>query len=272
MTGKRNELMTAPVIASRTPVFAPSLKGGMTNWRISSVYGTASVKGKLTQVHRNILDAMFAFAIKTRELGNGALEMLVDPYTITKETGSSRDYKWLKAKLHDMKQADVEIIDASGLQHFGGIVSEWREANVRVPMPGGALNGERPLLAVTISSVWMRLYNVKLTVSYKELIRDIAEQPSGVLQSLIRYCLTQRELNKKLDTLLEEIGAITSSTSRSQRFEIKKQVKAADLTGFGIEIKNEVVFYKQHPKVFFRNPEQQDKGGVKRGGVRSSVR
>lgn len=251
---QKNRLMTASVLASRTPVFAPSLRGGVTNWRISNIYGTASVQGKLTQVHRNILDAIFAFAIEKRDFENGSMEILVDPYTITKETGSSRDYKWFKAKLHDMKQADVEIIDAEGLQHSGGIVCEWREANVRVPMPGGALNGERPLLAISISSAWMRLYNTKLTVSYKELIHCIAELPTGVLQAIVRYCITQRELNKKLDTLLEEIGAITSLTSRSQRFEIRKQVKEADLSAFGIEIRNEVVFYKQHPKVFFRNP------------------
>lgn len=254
MTG--NQMMTAPVLASRCPVFAPSIRQGMTDWSIETPFAIATVKGKLTQIHRNLLDAACAFAIDYRTLENGALEVLVDPYTIATKTGSSRDYKWLESKLHDMKVADVDIVDLKNdLRHHGGIVSEWREAKRRVPMPGGKLTGDRPLLAITISAAWMRIYSSTLTVQYKDLIESIARLPSGVQQALVRYCLTNRELNKQLESVLVEIGAITPATSRRQRFAILKEIREANLSFFGIEIRNDIVFYKQHKSVTFKNAE-----------------
>lgn len=253
-TGNENLLMTAPVLASRCPTFAPSLKEGMTDWSISTVYGTASVKGNLTQIHRNILDAIFGFALAKKPMHTGALEILIDPYTIATKTGSSRDYKWLKSKLKDMKEASVDIVDASGLHHHGGIVSEWREANRRVAMPGGALRGDRPLLAITISGAWMRIFNSTLTVGYRDLIQSIAELDSGVLQALVRYCLTHRELNKELDEILREIGAIDTNANKRKHERARKTVIDADLSDFGIRVRNGIVFYKQHSDVRFKNP------------------
>jgi len=251
-TGKN--MMTAPALASRCPVFAPSIKSGMTDWNITTIYGTASVRGKLTQIHRNILDAIFGFALAIDQMQTGAMEILVDPFVIATQTGSSRDYKWLESKLADMKAADVKIVDAEGLPHRGGIVSEWRVSKRRVAMPGGALQGDRALLAITISAAWMRLYNNSLTVGYRDLIKPIAELETGVLQALVRYCLTHRELNKKLDDILTEIGAIGPTTGLRKHERARKSVIDADLSKFGIKVKNEIVFYKKHADVRFRNP------------------
>ncbi len=256
-----NQLMTAPVLASRCPVFAPSIRQGRTDWSVKTPWGSASVEGNITQTHRNILDAIFAFAIDTKEMHTGAIEVLVDPYVIATKTHSSRDYKWLADKmsqsiLRDMKDAMVCVEDERGLRHIGGIVSEWREANRRVPMPGGALSGDRPLLAITISAAWMRLYRSTLTVSYPDLIPAISKLNRGVLQALVRFCLTHRQLNMRLDEALRHIGAITETTSRTRRFaSIKTVTNSAVLSYFGIAIKEGVVRYEQHDLVRFKNPD-----------------
>ena len=259
-TGNAN-LMTAPVLASRCPVFSPTIKGGSLDWQIETVYGKASVKGKLTQIHRNLLDAIFGFALEVDRMHTGAMEILVDPYTIATKTGSSRDYAWLRSKLHDMKVADVDIVDVNGIPHHGGIVSEWRISTRKVPLPpGGKASGARVLLAITISAAWMRLYNSTLTVGYRDLISKVAELQSGVLQALVRYCLTQRELNKEMDEVLREIGAIYATTKKEnpRKYErVRKTVFDADLSLFGIVIRNEIVFYKQHAVVRFKNPPTQ---------------
>ena len=250
-----SQLMTAPVLVSRCPVFAPSIKQGRTEWSLPTPWGSASVRGNITQIHRNILDAIFAYALDTKPMSTGAIEVLVDPYVIATKTGSSRDYQWLQRKLHDLKIADVEIIDEHGLRHSGGIVSEWREANRRVPMPGGALHGDRPLLAITISAAWMRLYSSALTVSYRELLPAIAVLRHGVLQALVRFCITHRVLNMPLDNALRYIKAIDDKTTKRQYYLTRKIVIDADLKQFGIEIQNNVVLYKQHELVRFKNPE-----------------
>lgn len=254
-TGK-NQLMTSPVLASRCPAFAPSIRQGKLDWSVTTPWGCARVNGELTQTHRNILDAIFASAIDTKDGTDGAIQILFDPFVIADMTGSSRDYKWLDSIFSDMKKADVHLHDkVLGLKMWGGIVSEWRESPRRVPMPGGALKGDRPLMAVTISAVWMKMYSSTLTVNYSKLIPAIASLPSGVLQSLTRFCLTHRELNMKLDEVLHHIGAIDESISRSQGFDIRKRAREADLSEFGITIEDDIVRYKQHDKVHFRNPK-----------------
>lgn len=246
-------LMTSPVLASRLPVFYPSIRQGKTNWHVKNVYGEVKISGNLTQIHRNLLDAIFAFSMKTREFENGSMELLVDPFQITSITKSDRHHEWLLEKLHELKMANVELTDAKGMRHWGGIVSEWRESKMSKPMPGGALTGERKFYAITISSVWMRLYKTSLTVDYKEFIGEISSLKSGVLQAVVRHCLTHQELNKNLDELLVEIGAITETTSRARRYAIKKEVVDSDLSKFGITVRNDIVFYKKHENIRFLN-------------------
>jgi len=71
-------LMTAPVLASRCPAFAPSIRQGKTEWSVDTPWGNASVTGELTQIHRNVLDAIFAHAIAIdTSAANGAIEILL---------------------------------------------------------------------------------------------------------------------------------------------------------------------------------------------------
>jgi hypothetical protein len=255
-------LMTIPVLANRCPVFAPSIKAGKTNWSVTTPYGSVSVMGDITQTHHNILDAIFGFALDSRTFQSGAVEVLVDPFIVTSKTGSCRDYKWLDSVLEDMKKSMVRLKDNNGGEHVGGIVSEWRktkEKGVVVPLPGGCMKGVRTLLAVTISAAWMRLYNTTLTVGYRDLIPAISALKSGVAQALVRFCLTHRVVNMKLDEVLQHIGAIEETTKQANPRKynrVHKIVAEADLTLFGIEIKNRVVTYRQHDLVRFKNGNQ----------------
>lgn len=257
-TGNNANLMTAPAQASRVPIFCPSLKAGRTEWEGETPWGTASVRGRLTQTHRNVLDSIFAFAIDFDEMDNGAMEVLVDPYTIAKVTGSSRDYEWLASKrkdsiLSDLRHADVNVTLKDGTWYSGGIVSEWRESTRMVDLPGGALKGKRPLLAVTISAAWMQLYKKTLSVGYRDLLPAIAALPSGAQQALVRFCITHQQLNMKLDEAMQHIGAVTQTTSPRRRREVLKDVRDADLRAFGISIDDDTVYYSQHSSVRCRS-------------------
>lgn len=257
MTGKTQSLMTAPVLASRFPVFAPSIRQGKMDWHVKTKWGTAFVTGDITQIHRGILDAIFAHAIDSKVLNTGAIEILFDPFVITKVTHSSRDYQWLAGRdnsiFRDMQVAIVEIVEKNGNRHVGGIISEWRESKRHASMPGGVLTGDRALLAVTISAAWMRLYNSTLTVDYRDLIPAISSLKSGVLQALVRFCLTHRNMNMQLDDILGYIGAVDETTQERTIQRVIKAVCEADLSKFGIQVKNRIVFYKQHASVRFKN-------------------
>lgn len=263
--GKKDgkNIVTASVLSSRIPIFSPSLSFGKTNWSVETRYGKVSVSGSLTQIHRNILDATFEFALDMRMMENGAVQILFDPFIITKITASSRDYKWLKSIFSDLKLAKVTITNSVGYEYGreAEIVSEidWSHRQVRMPSGKlkkvGELNGFRKMMVVTISSFWMKIHRESLGVSYGPLIHDISMLKSGVLQALVRHCITHRELNVNLEKILTELGALDEKTSRAKRYRVLKTVREADLSIFGINIKNDNVFYKQHKLVRFKNPE-----------------
>lgn len=249
----------APVITSRLPIFAPSLKRvDVTYWESSTAWGKVTVNGKLTQIHRGIIDAIFAFAIDSRQLSTGALELLVDPYKITKATGSDRHRFWIIGKLRDMQQASVTI-EAKGLLHGGAIVAEWREANRKVPLPGGVLNGERPLLAVTITAVWMRIYNWSVAVRYRNLMPAIEALHSGAGRALARFCITHNQVSLPLQEALSIIRAIRPNMTDRAIRKVRAEVRADSegLTTLGIKILNEMVIYHKHPEVSFSSVKSQ---------------
>ena len=243
----------APVITSRVPIFAPSLKRvDASYWEASTQWGKISVSGKLSQIHRGILDAIFAFALDSRRLSTGALELLIDPYKITKVTGSDRHRLWLIGKLRDMQQASVTI-ETQGLLHGGAIVAEWREANRKVPLPGGALTGTRPLLAVTITAVWMRIYDWSTAVRYRNLIPVIEALHSGAGRALARFCITHNQVSLPLKEALSIIRAIrpgmTDRAIRKVRTEV--QADSVGLAILGIQVLHELVLYHKHPEIRF---------------------
>ena len=258
-TGKKR-LMTAPVITSRCGIFSPTIRQGKTNWSGNSRWAEVVVKGEITQIHRGVLDAIFGYALDSRILETGEVEILFDPYQIAKVTGSSRDYKWLASKINksifkDLGDVMVCVKDIdTGVTYTGGIVSDWRSANVRKSMPGGALTGHRLLMSVTISAVWMRLHLDIMCVEYRELMPAISRLKAGVLQALVRFCLTHCVLNMKLEEVLRHIGAIDDKTSKRTCQRLIKIVNESDLSVFGILIKNNIVFYMQHDQVKFKNP------------------
>lgn len=266
-TGKQNKgtqtPATAPVIISRTPIFAPSLKRTVGHAElIETPWGKVKVRGNLTQIHRGILDAINSTYIKYRDESNGAGSFLVDPYQITKVANVSRDYAWLRAKLNELRKAEVTLI-TNTLVIDTGIVSDVTVSKKTVPLPGGKLNGERHLWVITLSKAWMSLYKCGWVAKYGSLLLDIQQLESGAAQALVRFCLShQNGGHWKLNDALTYIGAFRTGLTEKRKEQIINDV-VTQVNGaqgkLGITItkgkEDYVVHYNtRHPSVSFSPP------------------
>lgn len=252
------------------PLFAPSLRQAAADqWTGETPWGRVTVQGRLTQTHRGILDAMFATALSSFSLSddpNAPEVLLIDPYKISRMLGTARDYRWLMARLEDMRCARVDLyVKATGREYrigqpprfaweaTGGIVSEVRAAKDKAPCPGGVVSGDRNLLAVTLSGVWMQLMRESDLVTYTPLVVKVAALKSGVTQALARLCLTHQEFNMRLDAVLRHIDALGPDTHERKVRRVHQAIKdeTEALADLGITIRNGVVLYKQHRDVWF---------------------
>lgn len=253
--------MVAPVIISRVPTFQPTFRRdqpqGM-DYTVTTQFGTVRVAGRLTETHRKVLDAVFTTALAEYDLVTGAKAFLVDPYKIAVMAHVNHKPQWLKTIMEDMRVAVVHIVDKhAGLEYHAGIVSEYVESSRRAKLPGGALNGERPLMVATISPAWMRIYRTSLTMRYRQLLPIINQARSGATHALALHVLTNQQYNRSLAQTLTEIGAWREGMSARGKRKVVATVREEQplLDELGIQIRDGMVYYRQHSEVHFALPD-----------------
>ncbi len=262
--------VVAPVHISRVPVFEPTFKRPYRseNEEFRTSRGVVRVNGKLTATHRKILDAIFAEALHTEDMGeDGPMVVVVDPFSVAKTAGVSRHHpKWLRGKLDEMQSATVELTRLKngipGDRFWGQIISEVRESDdFRVALPGGAFVGDRALWEVTISAVWMRLYDTDLVVRYALLLPEINQLAHGATHAFALHVLSHRRHTRYIDDILRDVGALRDGMTRVAQEAVRQSIReeAAALKRLGIHLvlggTGELrVDYSQHPQVRFKNP------------------
>ena len=219
----------APVIISRVPVFQPTFRRaaspGPTRW--DSPWGTVQVSGALTEIHRKILDAIFAEHLEEKIIEEtGGRALLIDPYQIAKTAHIDKTKpRWLLQMLQDMIDVKLTITDkTTGLQHRGTIISEFWESSRRVSMPGGALNGTRPLYVVIISGAWIKIYNTSLGMRYRNILPILNTLSNGATHALALHILTHSSGCFDVDDILRHIGALRSGLTKQARSKMIKHL------------------------------------------------
>ncbi len=255
----------ASVLASRVAIFhatKKSIHGAEETWEAKTKWGSVAVRGRLTQTHRSVLDAIFAFPLaSSRYMENGKpgpAVFLISPYQIAKKAGvDPTKRKWLEdVILEELRVASVVLKNEDGeTLHAGGIVSEWHRDE---KFEHRGIVGETSLIRITISAAWMKLMDETLGVRYAHLVEKIGKIHNGPTQALIRFLITHNKANYKLKEALAWIGAIRPEMTRQAVSKTIKDVvanKAALLDDFGISVeqRNDVWFvqYSKHKDVMF---------------------
>ncbi len=251
----------APALISRTAVFQPKFKNIQNGtWAWTTAWGTVTVSGRLGALHRKVLDAIFASAIKTKRIPETGGQ--IDPYQVEKLAGVAHHPQWLKTILRDMQQANVTIINKiTGVQYWGHIISDIWLSRHPAKLPGGALTGQRALFVVTISPGWMQIYDTSIVMKYRNVLPVLASLESGATYAMILHVLTHSGGCFAVDDVLQTVGVPWASMSRQRRHAILREVRSADpqLQKLGMELYTQsdgrlMVSYHPTGDITFANP------------------
>jgi len=248
----------------RLPVFAPCYRPPKhtkkaREEKIITPWGSIKIKGDLTQIHRDVLDWIFAKAQKHEKYKN---VFLFSPRQMAKELGlyvKGGNYcRFLKEKFEEMRIARMTI-ETDKFVAFCGIVYEHGYSKYQ--QKEDAVIGKKifndKLYYVIFEPKYMLLLKTDIAICYLPFVQNILKIKSPVVKAFIRFILSHKDIKMSLNKILDAIGL--KNISKRKKKDKKKEIilHKEMLEKFGIVIdENEMVIYTQKtPEVYFSVPE-----------------
>ena len=251
----------APVTISRLPVFAPVGRrpARESTATVETPWGRVQVTGRLSQHHRQLLDAAVATAVAIRLTEDGGVHLVIEPYQIMRLMDSrSWDYRWLEGLLADLRRAEVRI-EENG-HEFPLLVTGILTSFGRVPREkenrGGIGRrvshrsdpGSEDLIQLTISGAWWGMWRDRPVAHYARHLAVIGRMGT-VGQAVARLAVTQpRGWRIGIDRALAAVGAWDDghTPSARQRRHHARTALTADaeaLAGIGVRLADGQIEY-----------------------------
>lgn len=237
---KKFELSNATVTELRTGVFAPiekisansiTNKNFIANKRkreIETSWGKMVIMGNiLTQTHRDILDCIMANAKDIKETkdenGDTEIEIFFSAYEALKAYSKkgTRNTKWLKDKLDEIKTSAIEIKT--------DVISDNFDILSKV-----GYNKKYDSFRVVFSKDYVKYFLDSVSINYKDELPKLLNIESALLRAIIRFFWTHNKIQIEINNLLRTIG-FPMESPRTTQF-AKKEIKdnANLLKSFGI--------------------------------------
>lgn len=242
-------LPTTTVHQSRLQLYQPTRRPKWLERVIVTPWGTATVRGKIGQVHADIIEAICRHAEDHRTIPEtGQLQILVDPYkvrvTVGGGTAYSRDTLW--KMLTELRETSITLeAPSQGLKVLGGILDRVEESPATKINPVN--KKPRQMWRVTLDPAFAAMLRDDLQLHYDPA--PLAKIDAGVAQAIARHVLTHRDQPTGgwlLDSLIRLVGAGDDSVSiRNRRREVHKA--ADDLKPLGILIEGDRVLRSDAP-------------------------
>lgn len=232
------QLPTSTAHQARLQLYQPTRRPIWMERVIETPWGTAKVRGKIGQVHADIIEAICRHAEDYRLVPvTGHMQLLVDPYKVRVTVGGGKAYArdTLWQMLTELRECSITLeVPSRGLKVLGGILDRVEESPAT---RYNKLTGKpRHLWRVTLDPAFAGLLQADLSLRYDPA--PLARIETGVAQAIARHVLTHRDQPTggwQIDTLIELVGAGgDSQTMRNRRREIHRS--GATLLAAGIRI------------------------------------
>lgn len=233
------KLPTTTVHQSRLQLYQPTRRPQWLERVIATPWGTATVRGKIGQVHADIIEAICRHAEDHRTIpATGHLQILVDPYKVRVTVGGGKAYSkdTLWRMLTELREASITLeAPAQGLKVLGGILDRVEES------PATKINRltgkPRQLWRVTLDPAFAAMLRDDLQLHYDPA--PLAKIDAGVAQAIARHVLTHRDQPTGgwlMDTLIQLVGAGGDSVAmRHRRREVHKSADALRAVGIIVD-------------------------------------
>jgi hypothetical protein len=237
---------------NRLPIFEPTIKAQYKTRVFENKYGKLTVKGRLGQVHKNLLETIFY----EKELydffedgDNKYLKVLYHEYKVRKymsKSSSSYCGEAYNRLIDDMKQAYIEL-ETNKVKVKGPLILEKTASKItkktKSTLPG--LRGkEIPLVVITFGPVITTLFEKELRFTYDP--KPILSLSSGISQAIVRFLKTHKNhpsagyhLKPFIENLVENVEGEKWHDIR--RF-LKKDLETLKTLGIFIDFKRDRLF------------------------------
>ena len=232
-------LPTATAHQARLQLYQPTRRPTWQERVIETPWGTATVRGKIGQVHADIIEAICRHAEDHRVIpATGHMQILVDPYRVRVTVGGgkpySRDTLW--RMLTELRETSVTLeVPSRKLKILGGILDRVEES--QATRLNRVTGGQRKLWRVTLDPAFAAMMRDDLQLFYDPA--PLAKIETGVAQAIARHILTHREAPSGgwvIDNMIRAVGAGGDSVSmRHRRRELHASADSLKAVGIAIE-------------------------------------
>ncbi len=235
---------------SRCAIFAP-IRRPNADWAktvVETPWGRATIEGvQLTQIHRDILDAIFTFYDLHMRADGSCVVIIPSLYQLQRRLGiTATNHAWIRERLTDLTTVLLTV-------EVGG--SPWAVQSHVVRKHAWHRDG--CAYAVVFESDYMSFFARDVTVRRTpELTQSVLDLDDGVVQAMVRYVTSHTEVPHTLDEVLRFLGV--GEHERVFRRARARVLGQAELLQerFGINIvKGEDgqhhIVYHQHAEVWF---------------------
>ena len=220
------DLPTTTVHQARLQLYQPTRRPQWLERVIETPWGSATVRGKLGQVHADIIEAICRLAEDHRAIPQtGHLQLLVDPYKVRTCVGGgtaySKDTLW--RMLTELREVSITLeVPSQKLKVLGGILDRVEESTATRVNP--VTGKPRQLWRVTLDPAFVAMLEGDLKLHYDPA--PLAKIETGVAQAIARHILTHRDQPTGgwlLDGMIKTVGAGgDSETMRNRRRDVHK--------------------------------------------------
>lgn len=217
---------------------------------ISTSWGKVLVTGNiLTQVHRDLLDCIFASANNIEELEGGSVAVFFNETDVLKRYGNTAasNHTWLRTKIREIRNTSIEMEDHSKKYYAFQIL----EDDGAIPETGE--------FKIVFSSKYRNYIEGQLTIGYIDELDKLLTIQSALLRAIVRFFWTHKDASRmEIKALLTTVGYPQDSENaiRTARREIESNIDI--LEKFGISTLEEEVTEsgrKKIKKILYRKQE-----------------
>jgi len=242
---KEIAISTATVHENRYSIFQPTDRPKEKTVVINVNGGTIKIRGKLGQIHKDILEFIKHNHIKYGYTQDGRLAFLIDFYQLRKALGNGTSlysYETLINFIKDLIRTTIEF-DTETMKITGNFLSQITESKVEVTH--SKLGIIRKLTRIEFSMLGTKLIENDIKLFYNPI--PIMNLQHGISKALVRYVLSHKNQPNggwKLDTILKTILGEDAKPQdiRKARYRIKQDAEKLKNCGIIIDIDNNRVF------------------------------
>lgn len=219
--------------------------------KVKTAWGSVEVKGNiLTQIHRDIMDAIFATASFSETTKRGNVALFFSAYEVQVFLGrkSTSNRTWLKKKLDEIKTTNIEFTDKNGNKYDFNITDS------------GGYSVKKDSYAIVFTEGYMNFFQSEVSVNYKSEMKKLMGVEDAMLRAVVRFFFTHaNNIQINFVKLLDTLGFPTHlpASMKKARRAIRENEEVLKSFNITVDLKTWLISYKKLDSITHNVPKNK---------------